>query len=194
MLQVILDVETKKAFDDVGGYFPDRLGISFVGVCIRDGLSGPGEMKGYYENDLPDLFPLLEKADVVIGFNIDNFDMQTLVPYYKYDITAIPTLDLMLRIKDSVGHRIGLDAVATETLGIGKSGDGLDAIKYYQTGQLDKLRDYCLQDVAVTRDVHDYGLRKGTVKFKNKWNRLIEAPVDFSFSPQKNAGVQMSLI
>ncbi len=194
MLQVILDVETKKAFDEVGGYFPDRLGISFVGVCIREGTSGVGEMQGYYEQDLPDLFPLLEKADVVIGFNIDGFDMQTMVPYYTGDVSLIPTLDLMTRIKDSIGHRIGLDAVAQETLGTGKTGDGLDAIKYYKNGQLDKLRDYCLQDVAVTRDIHDHGLTKGLVKFRNKWNRLIEAQVDFSFTPQKDAGVQMSLL
>ena len=61
-------------------------------------------------------------------------------------------------------------------------------------GQFDKLRDYCLQDVAVTRDVYDYGLKKGLVKFKNKWNRLIDCPVDFTFTPQKDAGVQMSLL
>ena len=194
MLQVILDVETKKTFDEVGGFFPDRLGISFVGVCVREGLSGAGVMQSYWEKDLPQLFELLEKADVVIGFNVDNFDMQTFVPYYKADITRIPTLDIMLKIKDSVGHRIGLNAVAQETLGIGKSGDGLDAIKYYNTQQWDKLEKYCLQDVTVTRDIYDYGLQKGHVKFKNKWNRLIEAPIDFSFVPQKDAGIQMSLI
>lgn len=194
MLQLILDVETKKTFDQVGGYFPDRLGISFVGVCVREAMSGVGQMEGFFEDDLPRLFSLIEKADVVIGFNVDGFDMQTFVPYYQADISKIPTLDLMTKIKDSVGHRIGLDAVAQETLGVGKSGDGLDAIKYFNTGQLDKLRDYCLQDVAVTRDVYDYGLSKGHVKFRNKWNRLIECPVDFSFSPEKNVGVQMSLI
>jgi DEAD/DEAH box helicase domain-containing protein len=194
MLQVILDVETKKTFDEVGGYFPDRLGISFVGVCVRQGTQGKGEMQSYFEKDLPNLFPLLERADVVIGFNIDNFDMQTLVPYYTADITKIPTLDLMLRIKDSVGHRIGLDAVAKETLGHGKTGDGLDAIKYYQKQMWDELEKYCLQDVAVTRDVYDYGMAKGQVKFLNKWNRLIECTVDFSFTPTKDAGVQMSLL
>ena len=194
MLQLILDVETKKTFDEVGGYFPDRLGISFVGVCVREGFTGKGEMKGFFEEDLPTLFPLIEQADVVIGFNVDNFDMQTFVPYYTGNISKIPTLDLMIRIKDSVGHRIGLNAVATETLGIGKSGDGLDAIKYYQTKQFDKLRDYCLQDVAVTRDIYDYGLKKGAVKFRNKWNRLIDCPVDFTFTPKKDAGVQMSLL
>ncbi|MBP7843139.1 ribonuclease H-like domain-containing protein [Candidatus Woesebacteria bacterium] len=194
MLQVILDVETKKTFDEVGGFFPDRLGISFVGVCIREGNSGKGEMRSYWEKDLPTLFPLLEKADLVIGFNVDNFDMQTFVPYYSADITKIPTLDLLLKIKESAGHRISLDAVAQETLGVGKSGDGLDAIKYYNTKQWDKLEKYCLQDVTVTRDVYDYGLQKGHVKFKNKWNRLIECPVDFSFTPKRDAGVQMSLI
>ena len=194
MLQIILDVETKKTFDEVGGFFPDRLGISFVGVCVREGLSGKGEMQSYWEKDLPLLFPLLEKADVVIGFNVDNFDMQTFVPYYSADITKIPTLDVLTRIKESAGHRIGLDAVAQETLGIGKSGDGLDAIKYYHAKQWDKLEKYCIQDVAVTRDVYDYGLKKGHVKFKNKWNRLVECPVDFSFTPKKDAGLQMSLI
>jgi len=194
MLQVILDVETKKTFDQVGGFFPDRLGISFVGVCVRDGFTGKGEMQSYFEQDLPDLFPLLERADVIVGFNVDQFDMQTFVPYYAGDVAQIPTLDLMIRIKDSIGHRIGLDAVAQETLGIGKSGSGLDAIKYYQTKQLDKLRDYCLQDVAVTRDIYDHGLKTGKVKFKNKWNRLIDCEVDFSFTPKKDAGVQMSLI
>lgn len=194
MLQVILDVETKKAFDEVGGFFPDRLGISFVGVCIRESHDTKGEMRGFFEQDLPELFPILEKADVVIGFNVDNFDMQTFLPYYKADITKIPTLDLLLRIKDSAGHRISLDAVAKETLGIGKSGNGLDAIKYYRNQEFDKLRDYCLQDVAVTRDVYDYGLKKGLVKFRNKWNRLLDCPVDFSFTPKKNAGIQMSLL
>lgn len=194
MVQVILDVETKKIFDEVGGYFPDRLGISFVGVCVRDGFTGKGEMMSFFEADLPKLFPILESADVLIGFNIDGFDMQTLVPYYSGDITRFPTLDIMMRIKDVTGHRISLDAVAGETLGEHKTGNGLDAIKYYRNGQLDQLRDYCLQDVAVTRNVYDYGLKHGKVKFKNKWQRTVETPVDFSFSPKKDAGFQMSLL
>jgi len=194
MLQIILDVETKKIFDEVGGYFPDRLGISFVGVCVREGTSGSGEMMGFFEQDLPKLFPILEKADVLIGFNIDEFDMQTFVPYYTGDVLSFPTLDLLTRIKKSAGHRIGLDAVAKETLGIGKTGNGLDAIKYFRSGDLEALKKYCLQDVAVTRDVYDFGMAKGLVKFRNKWNRLIECPVDFTATPSKNAGVQMSLL
>jgi len=194
MTQVILDVETKKIFADVGGYFPDRLGISFVGVNIRRGYGEEGEFRSYFEKDLPKLFPLLEKADVIIGFNVDGFDLPTFVPYYNGDIEVLPTMDLMGRIKDSIGHRVSLDVVAQETLGIGKSGDGLDAIKYYQNKEWDKLEKYCLQDVKVTRDLLDYGYSKGKVKFRNKWNRLVTTQVDFTYTPKKRAGIQMSLI
>ena len=194
MLQVILDVETKKAFDEVEGNFPDRLGISFVGINIRHDFGEKGEMKSFFENDLPDLFPILEKADVIVGYNIDDFDLTALSPYYSGDIETFPTLDLMDRIKNSFGHRIKLDSVAKETLGRGKTGNGLDAIKYYKNNQLDKLEAYCLEDVRVTRDIYDYGVKTGTVKFRNKWNRFIECEVDFSFTPKKNNGVQMALI
>jgi DEAD/DEAH box helicase domain-containing protein len=194
MLEVILDVETKQIFDDVGGYFPEKLGISFVGVCVRENRFQKGTMQSFFEKDLSKLFPLLERADVVVGFNIDGFDMPTFIPYYNADISRIPTLDVMGRIKKSVGHRIGLDAVAKETLGAGKSGDGLDAIRYYKSGNFEALEKYCLRDVEVTRDVYDYGLKNGKIKFRNKWNRLIEAPVDFSFTCSKTSGTQMSLI
>ncbi|MFA6814130.1 MAG: hypothetical protein GX943_02765 [Candidatus Pacebacteria bacterium] len=194
MLELILDVETKKTFDEVGGFFPEKLGISFVGACLRENGDRKGQLLSFFENDLSKLFPLIERADVVIGFNIDGFDMPTLSAYYQADIRKIPTLDLLARIKDSVGHRIGLDAVAQETLGSGKIGDGLDAIRYYHNGNFDALEKYCLEDVKITRDVYDYGLKNGLVKFRNKWNRLIKAPVDFTFVAQKASGTQMSLI
>lgn len=194
MLQVVLDVETKKTFNEVGGYFPDRLEVSFVGVNVRSRFGEEGKMRSFFEDDLTDLFPLLEKADVLIGYNIQGFDLPALAPYYTGDTEAFPSLDLMDRIKDSFGHRIKLDSVAKETLGVGKIGSGLDAIKYYQQNQLKKLEKYCLQDVRVTRDLYDYGIKHGKVKFRNKWNRLIECDVDFSFTPKKDDGIQMALI
>ncbi len=85
-------------------------------------------------------------------------------------------------------------AVAQETLGSGKIGDGLDAIRYYHNGDLSALEKYCLEDVKITRGIYDYGLKNGTVKFRNKWNRLIKAPVDFTFVAKKANGSQMTLI
>lgn len=200
MKHVILDVETQKTFDEVGGYFPEKLGVSFVGVIQRNILptqfGQQVEEKRYelFEQDLHKLWHVLETSDLIIGFNLDGFDMQTFKPYYHGDITSLPTLDLMLRFKDSAGHRISLDAIATETLGTQKSGDGLDAIRYFAEGKLDELAAYCMKDVEITRDIYDYGRIYQKVKYKNKWNEVADMEVDFGFEVEADSSLQMSLI
>jgi DEAD/DEAH box helicase domain-containing protein len=198
MKQIILDVETKLSFDTVGGYYPEKLGISFVGVIERHGLPEEGNVREseyqLFESDLDQLWPLIESSDVVIGYNSDGFDLPALAPYYPGDITTFPSLDLMARIKNSLGRRISLDAIAQQTLGTKKSGDGLAAIAYYQNGELDKLAKYCMQDVALTRDIYDFGRRKGYVSYLNKWNNPHHIDVDFSFIPTTAPGFQMTLV
>jgi DEAD/DEAH box helicase domain-containing protein len=198
MRQLILDVETQKIFDDVGGYYPEKLGVSFVGVIERIGFpeSGPVREKRYefFEADLPSLFPLIDQADVIVGFNVLGFDLPTLTPYSHLDIASLPVLDLLKVIKDQAGKRISLDAVAKITLGAQKSGSGLDAIKYYQTGQLQKLAAYCMKDVEITRDLYDYGRTHHHIKYLNHWNNPVALPIDFSFTPPTKSGTQLSLI
>lgn len=200
MKHLILDVETKKSFDEVGGYYPDKLGVSFVGAIARESLpTAVGEKVKeteirVFEEDLPKLFRVMEKADLVVGFNLDGFDMVALKPYYPGDIRVFKTLDLMTRFKEKMGHRISLDAIAAETLGQTKTGDGLDAIKYYAEGELEKLADYCMKDVELTRDIYDIGRIEKRLKFKNKWNEVVEAEIDFEFEAAVEQTMQMSLV
>ncbi|PWU23471.1 hypothetical protein C5B42_02860 [Candidatus Cerribacteria bacterium 'Amazon FNV 2010 28 9'] len=194
MRQVFFDVETKDTFDDVGGYFPDRLHPSFIGVCVREGYEGRGEMIEIWEQDLSKLWKIFESADVIVGFNSIGFDMEVMRPLYPGNVDDLPQLDLMLQFKEATGHRISLESIAQETLGRGKTGHGLDAIKYYKTGQLKELASYCLMDVELTRDLYDVGRTKGKLSFMNKWNRRIETAIDFSFKPKKFPGTQMTLL
>lgn len=197
MRQLILDVETQKIFDEVGGYFPEKLGISFVGAIERVGFPEEGEAietrHQFFEKDLDDLLPLIVKADILVGFNIIGFDLPVLKPYFKLDLETLPTLDLLQIIKEQAGRRISLDAVAKVTLGTQKSGIGLDAIEFFRTGKLDQLAAYCMKDVEITRDLYDYGRTHQHVKYLNHWNNPVELPVDFTFS-LKSDGTQMSLV
>jgi len=196
MRQLIFDVETQKAFDQVGGYHPERLGVSFVGAILRDGFPESTSSETRYqlfESDLPQLWPLLESADVLIGFNLLGFDLPVLSAYYPGDIAKLPVLDLLAVIKDQAGHRISLDAVAKETLGTKKSGSGLDALRYYHKQNWSKLASYCMKDVEITRDLYDHGRTHKSIKFVNKWNNLVEIPVDFRFKPS-HRGLQLSLV
>jgi DEAD/DEAH box helicase domain-containing protein len=89
----------------------------------------------------------------------------------------LPSLDLLAEIEKRLGFRIKLDDVAQATLGVGKSGHGLMAVEYWRKGELDKLRDYCLQDVRVTRDVYEYALEHGQVSFLDRMGQKQACPL-----------------
>ncbi|MCE7898128.1 hypothetical protein DYH11_02860 [Candidatus Microgenomates bacterium CPR3] len=187
----MFDVETKKAFDEVGGYYPEKLGVSIIGTYWRDEASE--EYVGYRENNFSPFWRKLEMADLVVGFNILSFDYATLKPYYTGSFTQFPSLDIMVEMEKHLGHRVALDAVAKETLGEQKNGHGLDAIRYYHEGDWESLEKYCLQDVKVTKELYDYGLVNKVLRFKNKWNNLIEVPVDFERDNHETKTVQTTL-
>lgn len=57
----------------------------------------------------------------------------------------------------------GLDAVAGQTLGASKIGFGGDAPVWYQLGQIQRVANYCADDVALERDLTDFVERFGYV-------------------------------
>jgi DEAD/DEAH box helicase domain-containing protein len=193
MKLIVFDVETKKAFDEVGGYFPEKLGVSISGVYFRDEAAGIEWYRGFREEEFPEMFKLFETADRIVGFNTISFDMPALSPYYVGDLMALPNFDIMVELEKKLGHRVALDAVAKETLGEQKNGHGLDAIRYFHDGDWESLTKYCLQDVKVTKELYEYGLAHQKLMFKNKWNNLIEVPVDFRFTETAKAQVQTTL-
>ncbi|GAB4026426.1 MAG: hypothetical protein Fur0011_2120 [Candidatus Microgenomates bacterium] len=191
MKLLVFDVETKKAFDEVGGYYPEKLGVSIIGTYWRD--EAGEEYVGYREDNFSPFWRKLETADLVVGFNILSFDYATLKPYYSGSFAQFPSLDIMVEMEKHLGHRVSLDAVAKETLGEQKNGHGLDAIRYYHDGDWESLEKYCLQDVKVTKEIYDYGLANKILRYKNKWNNLVEVPVNFERNGSEATGVQTTL-
>ena len=175
MKKVVFDIETKNIFRDVGRNDPTLLDISMV--CAHD--SETNAYTSYLEEELPKLWPLIERADMLIGYNSDHFDIPLLNKYYPGDLTRIKSLDLLKEIYEILGKRIRLDAVAEGTLGINKSGHGLQAIEWWKAGEIDKIRKYCLDDVRITKEIYDYALANGKIKYKDL-GRVREVPLDTS--------------
>ena len=97
---------------------------------------------------------MLKDAGLVIGFNTKYFDYAVIQPYLKeVIIKSLPSCDLMEDVTNVLGHRLSLDSIAQATLGTQKSGHGLDAIRYFREGNMEKLKSYCLDDVRITRDI-----------------------------------------
>jgi DEAD/DEAH box helicase domain-containing protein len=162
--KIVLDLETQKSFDEVGGYGKNHLlKISVVGV-----YSYPqNKYMCFTEDQMYRLGEMLAEADQIIGFNIKNFDFQVLQPYLNFKIHEVPHLDILTEIEQLIGHRIKLDNLAQMTLGAGKSGDGLQAIKFWKMGQIEELKKYCLDDVRITKELYDYVLKYGKCHYKD---------------------------
>lgn len=199
--EIIFDIETKKLFDQLEDptILPD-LGVSIVSVYRRvldeNFNEVEGEMKSYWEQDLPLMFPLFEDADRIIGFNSVKFDAPVIAPFYSpRDFLKLPHFDILARVKDVLGHRLSLDSLASQTLGESKLANGLDAVDWWNAGDaesLAKLKKYCEQDVAVTTKLYDHALKNGRLSFKNKWNEIKDFEIDFSY-PRPEPQAQMGL-
>ena len=176
--RLVLDLETKRTFDDVGGRKNlDKLGISVVGVYDYD----TDEYIAYKEDEFGKLQNHLIDASLIVGFNHIGFDMPVLQPYLSIDINTLPYFDIMLDVQNIIGHRVGLDSIASATLGIGKTASGLDAIKFYNENRWEELISYCLNDVKVTKDVLDYGIKNKRIRYTSKFGQnLKEIKVDWS--------------
>lgn len=163
MRKVFFDVETKNTFEEVGSNEPSALDLSVV--CAYDSESN--QYSHYLENDLKKLWPLFENADMIVGYNSEHFDIPLLNKYYPGDLTKIRSFDLMKVIKEKLGRRLKLDTIANATLGKKKIGHGLEAIFWWQNGEIDKIIKYCTEDVKITMELYEYALKNGEIKYKD---------------------------
>lgn len=134
-------------------------------VGIHD--SETGLYSSYFQEELPRLWPILERADMLIGFNSDTFDIPLLNRYYPGDLSRIRSLDLLSEVQKVLGRRIRLQSLAEATLGRGKKGDGLKAGEWWREGKKTKVAEYCLEDVRLTRELYDYAMTHGVLKYKD---------------------------
>lgn len=199
MVEVVFDIETKNLFGDNGASGPADLGVSIVSAYRRevgeDGVEMKGEMASFWDSEAKNtdggvfgfagLWDWFTGADRIIGFNSLGFDVPALAPVFMgKNFYALPHFDILDKVRDVLGHRLSLDAIAKETLGYTKIDDGLNAVKYWRSQKAEdmaKLRKYCEMDVVVTTDVYKFAMKNGKLKYKDKWNEAREVEVDFSY-------------
>lgn len=207
--EVIFDLETQKFFDEVeadskGRFDPGDLGVSILSLYRRtldkDFNEIKGEMLSFWEDELEKTYEIFAKAKRIIGFNSKRFDVPAMRPYFPTNFQTfekLPHFDILEFVKEINGKRVSLNAISKETLGDHKVDDPRNAIIYWRKKDpesLKKLKYYCEQDVALTKQVYDFGMKNKKLKFKDYWNTLREIEVDFSYPVIKSpAEEQVSL-
>lgn len=181
---VYFDLETQRSFGEVGGFNQKhKMGVS-VAVTYS---TGSGEYRIYQENEMQALVDELTRADLVVGYNHIGFDYGVLQSYTVFDLLETTTnFDMLVDVEQRLGHRLKLDAIASATLGVGKTADGILALKwwaeYKRNGDKElllKIAEYCCYDVKVTKMVHEYGVAHGHIKYEDRNQKIVELPVQW---------------
>jgi DEAD/DEAH box helicase domain-containing protein len=143
-----------------------------------------GEYRIFTEKDLDALVQQLLRADLVIGFNVIQFRLRGAEGYTIVDLPhQCRTLGSTRRHREEkLGHRLGLDAVSNACLGVGKTADGLDAIKWWRQGKMLEIAEYCCYDVKCTKLVHEYGVTTSASTSRQVSAGKKTLPIEWSLS------------
>ncbi|MFH0957576.1 MAG: DEAD/DEAH box helicase [Pseudomonadota bacterium] len=161
---VFFDLETQKLAEDVGGW----KNISKMMLSVAVTFSDSDGIQTFNEESVGELIRTLSRADLIVGFNQVKFDYEVLSAYTTENLRKYPNLDMLLEIQKLIGHRLSLDHLAQFTLGRKKSGSGVDAPLWFRQGRLDLLQKYCTDDVILTRDLYNFAVQNGFVKYKRR--------------------------
>ena len=160
---LVFDLETQKLAAEVGGWDKIRDMRMSVGVVYD---CDDGVFRDYMENEVMALYEDLRQARLVIGFNISRFDLEVLSAYVPMaSLSAIPVLDLLERVHSALKRRVKLDDLASATLGRNKTAEGTEAVRWFRERDYTRLIEYCRADVAITRDLWEFGARNKFVLF-----------------------------
>ncbi len=170
------DLETQRSADEVGGWSHiSRMGMS-IGVIYSTARE---EYRIFGEPQVNDLIRELQRADLVVGFNVLRFDYEVLHGYTSFDLRQLPTLDMMVDLQERLQHRLSLDSIATATFGVEKTAEGLQAIAWFKEGRLMDIAEYCCYDVKLTRMVHEYGVSNRQVFYNNRFGKKLAVNVSW---------------
>lgn len=172
---LVFDLETQKSFDEVAGRNTRLLGMS-VGVVYS---FADDAFHVFYENEVDRLIETLAAAELVVGFNLLAFDYEVLRGYREFPGGTPRTLDIMVDLQEKLPFRPKLDSVLEATLGEGKIADGLAALRWYREGRLDRIAQYCKEDVRLTRDLYLYGKRNRHVLVARYSGSPLKVEVDW---------------
>jgi DNA polymerase III epsilon subunit-like protein len=168
------DLETQKSAEDVGGWDKIRDMRMSIGVTYSTARQA---YKIYGEKQVDDLLTDLQRADLVVGFNNLRFDYEVLNYYTVFDLRQIPTLDMLVELQKKLQHRLSLDAVASATLGVEKTAEGMQAIRWFREGRMLEIAEYCCYDVKITRLVHEHGAAHRQLQYKDRFGKKLTVPV-----------------
>jgi DEAD/DEAH box helicase domain-containing protein len=171
---LFLDIETQRSAEEVGGWQNKHL-MRVATAVIYD--SREDSFTAFGEDRVHELLDRLKAADLIVGFNIVDFDYHVLKGYSSFRFQDLKTFDLLQEISKQLGYRLSLNHLAHKTLNREKSADGLQSLQWFKEGKMEEVIAYCEKDVEITKDLFLFGVANGYLLFETRGGQLVRLPV-----------------
>jgi DEAD/DEAH box helicase domain-containing protein len=178
--KIYFDLETQIGFTDL-----KDAGLKIHQMPVSVGVAMTGnDYFVFTEKQIGELIDLLWMSQVVIGFNVENFDYTVLGGYaaewerakanaiaqgWVSPLATMPmTFDLFQFIRAQTKQWASLDSLGQKTLGENKIWDGAQVVDFWKKRKLDQVIEHCKQDVYILKKLHETLASGGVLKFTAK--------------------------
>ena len=155
---LVFDIETQNFFTDPDVGWDNYAALKISVVAVYSYLED--RYYTYEEHEMDKMAELFNDAKRIVGFSMNRYDIPVLNNYFQR-IPGAPKLwemervDLLEEIEMAMGQRISLDRLAGANLGAHKTHHGSEAGALYREGKMEELKEYCVNDVKLTKDLYD---------------------------------------
>jgi hypothetical protein len=155
---LVFDIETQNFFTD-----PDVGWDNFAALKISVVAAYSYVENRYYcyeEDEMDKLAELFNDARRIVGFSMNRYDIPVLNNYFQRlkdgpKLWEMERVDLLEEIEMATGQRVSLSRLAEANLGVKKDHHGSEAIGLYRDGKMEELKEYCINDVKLTKELYD---------------------------------------
>jgi DNA polymerase elongation subunit (family B) len=163
---IVFDIETRKWASDLrpddheAGWIELRAGKGgAAAIVVYD--SRDGWLHHYDDHTAQHCARHIESADIVVGYNSDNFDIPCLEGLVDRRLRIRRSIDIYQMLIQAYAKRgisgqkgdFTLDAVSRRNLGRGKIDHGDNVKELIRRGMWARVFNYCADDVHLTRDL-----------------------------------------
>ena len=155
---LVFDIETQNFFTDPEVGWDNYAALKISVVAAYSYLED--RYYTYEEHEMDKLAELFSDARRIVGFSMNRYDIPVLNHYFQRlkdapKLWEMERVDLLEEIEMATGSRISLDRLAGANLGLSKTHHGSEAGALYREGKIDELKEYCVNDVKLTKELYD---------------------------------------
>jgi DEAD/DEAH box helicase domain-containing protein len=176
---IYLSLTTQKSAEDVGGWQHKHL--LGLGVAVTYDTQDR-RYRVYTTETVAALLASLWQANLVIGFNLRDFDYQVLQPYATAPLATLPTLALLDEVQQGLGFRLSLSHLVHATLGLDRPDDSLHTLDWFRQGERDRVAAHCRRNVELLQALVHHGATTGSIVYCERSGERRALPVHWQFA------------